>query len=48
MCVDVFWILISDAGSTPATSTSLRFEWNEKWRLYRQSLFRDEAVLFQL
>ena len=22
MCVDVFWILTSDAGSTPATSTS--------------------------
>jgi len=26
MCVDVFWILTSDAGSTPATSTRLRFE----------------------
>ena len=26
MYVDVLWILISDAGSTPATSTRLRFE----------------------
>ena len=24
MCVDVLWCLTSDAGSTPATSTSLR------------------------
>ena len=26
MCVEVHWIIISDAGSTPATSTRLRFE----------------------
>ncbi len=26
MCVEVHWIIISDAGSTPATSTWLRFE----------------------
>jgi len=26
MYVDVLWIIISDAGSTPATSTRLRFE----------------------
>ncbi len=24
MCVEVFWILISDAGSTPATSTGYK------------------------
>ena len=26
MCVEVHWIIISDPGSTPGTSTRLRFE----------------------
>lgn len=30
MCVDVHRIIISDAGSTPATSTRLRFELAKK------------------
>lgn len=33
MCVEVLWILTSDAGSTPATSTSLRFSLTVKLRL---------------
>ena len=34
MYVDVLWIIISDAGSTPATSTRLRFELAKKEACY--------------
>jgi len=44
MYVDVLWILISDRGSTPRTSTRLRFEHSEKWSLHQWSLFRVEDV----
>ncbi len=30
MCVEVHWIIISDPGSTPGTSTRLRFELAKK------------------
>jgi hypothetical protein len=44
MYVDVLWILISDRGSTPRTSTRLRFERSEKRSLQRRSKFIYEAV----
>ncbi len=46
MYVDVLWILIPDAGSTPATSTSLRFEFTKNEDCNGEILiYQDEAVL---
>ena len=36
MYVDVLWILISDRGSTPRTSTRLRFEFTCLWQAKRK------------
>ena len=48
MYVDVLWILISDAGSTPATSTRLRFEHVRKTKPASAKFdLSDEAVLQQ-